>query len=285
MLEHNSESRSDESLTIMGRSIPPEHLKPLLRFYEADHQLTSNERARLAEDLVMARRTLISSGMVFSTMTLFIPSMAKHYRENGFTLPGRRPATRLPFFYKPFWSAALAAGAYFFSVYFTGKATVDSKILQLNSKLCDSLMDDEQKQSTSRILNVWKSLNVEKLPLFAFYYEDTVLHPDHIMKDPRELALKEPTIYQRSKDGYLETDIPNSNSWVAIRQQHGFEEKRLVPSQYGNPKHDHLHPFGESDGKNPFFVDRSDLFRQVEGDSPKQESLPVSAWDRVRKRK
>lgn len=281
MPETNTEQdfNPDGSLTIMGQKIPPKYVQSLLAFYEADHQLTPNERKILAEELSGARMLLVFSGMLTSAVALFAPSMWKHFKlqaelkVSGATLPKR------PVFHRPFMSGLFATGAYFLTLYYTSKVVRDGKIEDLTRAQSDGLLGEETRESKKRQLDVWKALSPERLPLFAYYYQDTVIHPANIMVDPRQLAHKkphEPSYIPPANGVKPESEQAASSSWSHVRQENGFfDAKKEDPKETEGSSVQDLSTSKHDTSSDSFYKDNSS--------SQDQETKPMSAWERIRK--
>lgn len=299
MSDTNTES-SDGSLTVMGRTIPPQQAKSLLRFYEADSQLTLEDRGALADDLVSARSRQLISGLLASLLALFTPSMIKHFRDQGGAKSTGQAAPKRPVFARPGLSISIACLTYFMTMFYSGKVSMDLKIEQLSREQANYLLEEDIRQSKVRQYNVWKSLSADRLPLFAYYYQDTAVNPDHIMKDPRKLAADHPNAgsYQpnsTSSRGSAIVTEEHPSTWSHIRQQNGFNDTprqfdELVTNQHGDPNYDDVGSKRDNEDYSSFFSLNDTL--EVVGEKPtfsgildKEDSKPLSAWERVRRGK
>lgn len=295
----NTES-SDGSLTVMGRTIPPQQVKSLLRFYEADHQLTPEDRGILADDLVAARSRQLISGMLTSLIALFTPSMMKHFRDQARAKATGATAPTRPVFARPGLSISVACLTYFITMLYSGKVSMDLKIELLGREKADYLLEEHARLSKVRQFNVWKSLSADRLPLFAYYYQDTAVNPDHIMKDPRKLAAEHPNAgtYQPNSSTTQEFVIDSekhTSAWSQIRQQNGIIDtprqldKLSRGSQEGSID-DYMSPQKNYEDYSTFYS--SNESREYLGEVPsyldkenKEDAKSLSAWDRVRRGK
>lgn len=285
MSERDPNVSSDKPLVIMGRTIPANQVGPLLNFYEADHRLTHEDRLVLASDLLSARKEQFLSGFVFSSAALFAPSLYKSHRAKLAAKASGSPGLTLtrPTLHKPFLSVSVAVGVYFLTMYLSGRVTMDLKIQQLTRDRTNYQLSEDERESKERLLEVWKTFRPERLPLFAFYYQDTSAKPEHIMKDPRELAA------QLSVGGSYSPGQPVVNSgdhtpsaWAQIRKENGFTEStNQYQSRYGSAGPNTVESFGDNESNDTFYLDESDPASK-KSDTSKSDR-PMSAWDRVRK--
>lgn len=286
MSKHSSDSNSDEYLTLLGHKIPASQLKSLLNFFNADHQLNQKERKILADDLSAARSSLLVTGMISSTMALFVPSMNKHFREQAkVKLAGTSQPSKNLVFHKPMLSAMLATGVYFGTMYYVSKGIRDRKILDLERELRDYLLDEEQRASKARLLDVWRALNAARVPLFVRYYQDTAVNPSYIMKDPRSLV-----ITKTNEVNYLpltrrsqELENQPTTAWSHIRQENGFDESKL-DNQDQDINTDILDLNDKKDYTSFSLSDSSYEVPSFE-EGATEESQQFSAWEKIRKRK
>lgn len=280
MSETDSNTNSDGSLTIMGHRIPPQHVKSIVRFYEADHVLTPAERGILADELSATQVLLVYTGMLTSTMALFGPSMNKYFREKAAAKKAGTTFVKRPVFHKPFLSGSLAAGVYFLTIFMTIKTTRDQKVSTLTQEQTSYKFNDEERASKGRLLDVWKALDLAKVPLFAMYYRDTSEHPANILKDPRSLATTKPhevTYMPPTRDISVQANLPSS-SWLHVREQNGFVD----PKSADESKRE-LSQSVSDDASDPIDTESGEV-TSYDGASKSSETQ-LSAWERVRRGK
>lgn len=295
MSDTNSES-SDGSLTVMGKTIPPQQAKSLLNFFEADHQLTLEDRGILADDLVNARSRQLISGMLTSLIALFTPSVIKHYRDQARAKLIGSTSVKRPVFANPSASISIACLVYFATMYFSGKVSMDLKIEQLSHEQVDYLLDEKSRESKTRQLSVWKAISADRLPLFAYYYQDTAVNPDHIMKDPRKMAAEQSYLPNSSNTRGSVIDsvqLQHPSAWSQVRQKNGFSDTSgqfdtLITNQGDGSIIEYMSAQNENDGYSSAYS--SDDSHELLDSPPsflekpnKEESKPLSAWDRVRR--
>lgn len=286
MPDSDSNTNSDGSLTIMGHRIPPQHVKSIVKFYEADHVLTPGERAILADELSTTQVLLVYTGMLTSTMALFGPSVNKYFKDKAAAKKAGAHFVKRPVFHKPFLSGSLAAGVYFLTIFATIKTTRDQKVSTLIQEKTSYKFNEEERASKGRLLNVWNALDLAKVPLFAMYYRDTAEHPANILKDPRSLATTKPhevTYMPPSRNNSVQAKLPSS-SWLHVREQNGYIDQKAT---IDDKKEIDLNSFisnEDSSNSKDSATDQSgsysdDLLENTE------DTQKLSAWERVRRGK
>lgn len=290
-------------ISIFGRTIKAQHLGPLMKFYEADHPLTTDERRELAKDISNGRLVSLLWASIDCLIAFLAPTAYKRFTDRragnpppagaagtaatgnatftgntAGTLP-RVPngAVRRPVFHRPVLSTLLAMGVYFTSLYVHGRKHQEWRIGELEKEYSDGTLSQEERESKHRLAAVWKALSPAQLLLFAEYYAQTARNPAMKLKSPKEVAAEGPHAVhympppERSIGegfgGFAKTHVDEKPAphWEKIREVNGF----------GKPV-----PNGSSPELANFGTDGS---RVDDLTPPEPELQPTSAWERLRK--
>ncbi|KAI3404169.2 hypothetical protein KGF56_003069 [Candida oxycetoniae] len=160
-----TESSSENYLQ---NKLSPQQFQESIDFYEADRQLTVEDRLRLTKELqsILVSNNLIgySAGMV----GLLVPTI--YYK-----LIKKQSPNKLSFIQKPLFS-------FFFGF---ANMMVVSSIVERRSYydvLNNGTLNDRQ-------LNVWKRMDWQKVPAFFYYYLKSSKDPRFKLRDPRSITV------------------------------------------------------------------------------------------------
>lgn len=270
----------NETVNFYGRKVSRSQLEPLVEFYKADHELTAQDRNRMAADLEKVRNTSVMWGMLDASLAFFGPTMYRRYVTSKATkeaeslrkIPVRR------FIHRPMLSVVIGTAVYFTSILYNANKQINSQVDKLTTAVSASESEAES-ESLKRMLNVWKSMLPSQVTFYYLYYWKSSQDPSFILKDPvkmtqnpHEVHFIPPSQHKRLFGGFvsdleLDKHLPH---WEQIRKENGFvpnEQTQNVPGAENSV----------SDAENG-------VMSEVE--SPVSEApstRPGSAWERIRK--
>lgn len=264
------------TVTVLGRKFSVKDFKPLMRFYNADKELTPEDRVVLAEDLGLARNITLMWTLLDTSMAFLAPTLYQRYRERG-NPPVLPPGVRRPPFYKPFLSSIIATGIYFVSYYYHGMNHKAYRIAELSIQSGDSALTEQQRDSKKRMLNVWEAIEPTKFTLFAFYYYETAANPAMILQNPMSFVSSDPHHVnyfpppEGGKIGFFggkEHKEETGEAWEKLREANGFTTPAHQQKLEGN-----LLTIPDPQDEHP----KDDL-------SVEKETKKESAWEKLRKK-
>lgn len=281
MSEEEKPSNPNERVTLYGREVTLAQMEPIIKFYDADHQLTEADRKVMFTDVNWMSNTSRLWGMVDASLVFFAPTFYRRYTTSKLTNVAEqwRNMPLRQFIHRPFLSAMIGTVTYFVSVLYHTRIRIDHKVDLLNKEIYTEGTTHEEAEAKKRRLAVWKSMMAREMTFYYIYYWNTSRNPAHVLKDPREIAKNPHEIHymppsETAENQRLlfaaapehETEAPH---WAKIRAANGF-----VAS-----KHDeHEDNSAEIDGV------LEDHFEDLQGGTKLKSVEPKrSAWDRVRK--
>lgn len=254
--------------------LSPSQFQASVKFYEADHQLTMDDRRDIANDLqTVVPKIGIASNLSaitgFFGLTLY--DRLKNRNPTQLLKVEPNPLLTRRFVKQPFVSFCIGLICMVLGGEVTARYQFSSKINQL-------LMSPEKQ----RQLNVWNTLDYHQASLFFMYYKKSSEDPSFILKDPRKFTEKElhevhyskpvpksPNgVFGRHDDRVVvDPESKHLTQWEEIRRANGF-----APASTQIVSEDSDDPFSYS----------SDAPSDDTSDEP---SAPQSAWERVRQGK
>lgn len=235
--------------------LTPTQFQHTVQFYEADQQLTPEDRIAISDDLMHRVRVATFGGVGTSTLMVLAPTM--YARIKGIPpFDSATPLIRRPRMYKPFWSFMLSLGT----------------MLLVNQQLCKyeftkQIRDLEDKgASKEKQLAAWKAMDYHQAGLFFLYFKKTAEDPTYKLKDPRKVTMESlhEVRYHPSKDSH---GPPDHTKWEKIRKENGFVD----PLQNNTSDDDN-----KTNDQNEFTKGFDD---NQENDEP---SKPKSVWESIR---
>lgn len=245
--------------------LTPKQFEASIKFYEADKQLSQEDRGEVAEDLqtIMYKTAFVGYGSAMGNF--FIPTIA-HRFQKPVTTSVPKPAVK-PLIYKPFLSFLIGLTALLITNQQVAKYQFSNKIESL-----------EAETTKTKQLATWKAMDYHQASLFYLYYRKTAENPSYIVKDPRtytDKSLHEVHYNPPSKDhhftkalGIGQNDASDNSMlshWDQIRIANGF-----TPSQDS----------ANSDGNTDLSDYPVDL-TIISSEKPEQDK-PSTAWDAIR---
>lgn len=239
--------------------LTPSQFNASVHFYEADLQLTPEDRNEIANGLksVMLYSTII--GYTSGIAVLLLPTAYSKIQKippKVINRPGMPPFT--PRIYKPFLSFMLGLSTLLFVNQKTAKYQFQQKINETSANA-----------SKENQLRTWKAMDYHQSGMFYLYYMKTSQDPSFIIPDPRtvtkaklhEVQYHPPQhVKKHGDDEYYPNDIvaQSQSHWDKIRSQNGFTK--------------------------PSAQEPSILDVDLDGlNDEKVEEKPKSAWDSIRK--
>lgn len=261
----------NEKVSFYGRKVSRAQLEPLVKFYQADHELTHQDRQIMASDLEKVRNTSVMWGMLDASLAFFVPTMYRRYVNSKVTkqaeslvkIPVRR------FIHRPMLSVVIGTAVYFTSILYNANKQINSQVDKLTTSVSAGESEAES-SSLKRMLNVWQTMLPSQVTFYYLYYWKSSQDPSFILKDPvkmtqnpHEVHFIPPAQHKRQFGGFssepeLEKTLPH---WEQIRKENGFVEtqqnEELPEEEIGNIT------------ETPLPEDTTDK--------------PKSAWERLRK--
>lgn len=247
-----------------------------VKFYEADHRLTKQDRLDLSKDLqdVVFKSSLI--GYLSGIGNFFLPTIIDRFRSKKAGAVANQGRFQFPRIQKPFFSFFLGLSTMMFMHQLVSKYQFSKNIERL-----------EADSSKSRQVEVWKAMDYHLASLFYLYYRKTAQNPSFTIKDPRSFTLHnvhEVHYDPPSKNTHFtkalgigdESMSQNSNlsHWDRIRLANGF-----YPTESTS---DNESPEFQSNESDPFLSNPNDD-TSASVNTPTQESnTKKTAWDRIR---
>lgn len=237
-----------------------------VKFYEADHALTPEDRVEIASDL---QRLLFNTSIVGYTsgMLGFLAPTA----YNKFVRHRSMPANAIrPWIYKPMLS------------FFLGLVTltiVHPPVTKVYfNKIKGQLQDSPGKL---RQLNAWNSFDYHQAGLFYVYYRGSAKDPSLILEDPRSYRGETlpPVRYRPTHDEQIRQKQGQLTQWDQLRVNNGFEPA---------PEKDN-DLFATDDIFKPQEDENKDSFGYIDTDKynyqQSQQNQSKSKWDDIRNAK
>lgn len=251
-----------------------------VQFYEADRQLTLDDRVQLAEDMRIITPKIGGASFLLGLAGFFSWTVYRRFggaagAGAGAGAAGPRSTFPRPFgprfIHRPFRSFMTALVCMVIGNQVAGRYQFNKQMTKLES--------DPYKQ---RQLNVWKHIDRRQLPLFSLYYIKSSQDPSYILQDPRTYTEKQmhqvhyrqpyqgKGVFRKDDDRKVDEDGKMTH-WEQIRVSNGF----------GPKPEDNRVQSSESQSESP---SEGQSGESSESDSPAGTS-GSSAWDRVRRGK
>lgn len=247
-----------------------------VKFYEADHQLTKDDRLDLSKDLqdVVFKSSLI--GYLSGIGNFFLPTIADRFQSKKVGNVVKQGRFQFPRIQKPFFSFFLGLATMMFMHQLVSKYQFSKQIERL-----------EADSSKSRQAEVWKAMDYHLASLFYLYYRKTAQNPTFTIKDPRSFTqhnAHEVHYDPPSKNTHFtkalgigdESMSQNSNlsHWDRIRLANGFYPTESKPESES--------PEFQSNESEPFLSSTQEG-SSASVDAPSQApNTKKTAWDRIR---
>lgn len=271
MSEENPEANSNEKVSFFGKQVTRGQLQPFVEFYEADHNLTTEDRKTMAADLNWISTSSQIWGTLDASLAFFAPTFYRRYMntktskvaESFRNMPVRR------FIHRPFLSTMLGTATFFVSVIYHNKNLLDYTVSMLDKEIAGTELTEDQKEAKKRQLGVWKTMVPTQMTFYYVYYWKTSKDPAQVLKDPRTMTENPHEVHyippNEHSHGETQREAPQ---WAKIRAANGFlepDEVKKGESEEGLGDGG-VEPIGES----------------MDMEEPKQVEKPKSAWERVR---
>lgn len=256
--------------------LSPSQFQASVKFYEADHNLTLDDRREIANDLqVMVPKIGIASNIsaISGFFGLTIYDRLKNRNPTQLLKVEPNPLMARRFVKQPFVSFCIGLICMVIGGEVTARYQFNSKMDQLQS------IPDKQRQ-----LEVWKTLDHHQASLFFMYYKKSSEDPSYILKDPRTFTERElhevhySKPMPKSKNGVfgreddrmvIDPDSKNLTHWEQIRRANGFAPPAPSPTSGNQGTSTDILDSGVGSNETPT------------DDTPS----PKSAWERVREAK
>lgn len=275
----------NEKVTFFGKQVTRAQIEPFVKFYNADHNLSADDRKVMATELNWISNSSQLWGMFDASLAFFAPTFYRRYTtakatnvvESWRNLPVRR------FIHRPFLSTMIGTLTYFVSVVYHSKTSLDYQVALLEKEITSPQTAPEESEAKKRQLQVWKTMVPTQMTFYYLYYWKSSQDPSLILKDPRTMTqnphevhyLPPPEAAEHPKLPFAhaepEREAPH---WAKIRASNGFAASEQGSSD-DEPKEEIPEPEVSAGGS----------YEDVE------TSLPISdkpepkrsAWDRVRR--
>lgn len=267
MSEENPEvTNSNDKVNFFGRQVSRGQLQPFVKFYEADHKLTTEDRKTMAADLNWISTSSQIWGMLDASLAFFAPTFYRRYMnlksskgaESFRTMPVRR------FIHRPFLSTMIGTATFFVSVIYHNKNLLDYTRSMLDKEIAGTELTPDQKEAKKRQLSVWNTMIPTQMTFYYVYYWKTSSDPSLVLKDPRTMAENPHEVHfipPAEHSGESQREAPQ---WAKIRAANGFQDvddRKETPELSEELGDGALEPVAEA-----------------------EEGKPArSAWDRVRR--
>ena len=310
-------SSNTPSMDVLRLRLTPEQFEKCVKFYEADNQLTTEDRLKMRDELqlIIVGHRLVSygAGMVgFLAPTIYYRFILK------------KIPNKISFVQKPFLSFIL--GLTNMLIY-----SSISRKKGLENKLQSGALNERQ-------ANAWRNMDWFNAPTFYAYYSKTAIDPKFKLKDPRlsgsetdvgsrlgtvnnlpqqlQLQLQSQLQLQHGQNGTkAETNQPtyvssssnndpfatnwglndnqNLSLWDRIRLEHGFDITRdsLAPSLKSEGNNNAYNTTDSTRINSVNGAINSLAYDRVQSPNVEQDydnsskSLTQSAWDKLRNQK
>lgn len=194
---------------ILRDRLGPEKFAKALEFYDADQELTQEDRVQIRDDLkeVLVGDNLASYGS--GLIGFLMPTLYMRFFRKGL-VNGKS------FFQKPVLSGAI------------GLANMMVTHRVYSQKLFNEKMNLGLPQ---RQLNVWKAMEQRLLGVYMFYYAKTAQDPKFKLEDPREYTEENRLKVRFDPEKYREGHPQELSTWDRIRLSNGYditEEKKTA---------------------------------------------------------
>ncbi|RLV90798.1 hypothetical protein JA1_004295 [Spathaspora sp. JA1] len=181
----------------------PQQIEASIKFYEADHALTGEDRVKLSKDL----QNLLGKANITSLGAAIVGSASPTIYHRF--IKRQVPAGAKMIVY-PGWSFLLGI----------------TNMLVVHSVYGRSQFVKAQQgeHDNVRIKQVWQSMDYRTLAFFYIYYMRSSMDPNAIMKDPRTITRSD--IYGVKVDDRLKekVDEEHATRWNEIRQEEPVSE-------------------------------------------------------------
>lgn len=271
MAEHNP----------LKQKLLPQQFEAAVNFYDADKDLTVDDRNQIGEDLKQVIMKTAFVGYTSGVLGFFIPGLYNKYFGKPSTsgvppgalfTAGGRPLPVSPmkrFVHRPFLS------------FITGL----SVMMITNQLTCRYLFNKKREAITdnAKQLKIWQTMDYHQASLFFLYYRKSAENPSFIIKDPRsftddEIYYRPPPPSRNQHDhftnalgiGYTKSPQEKGGElshWDQIRVANGFE----VSTPSNEPDQSQPKEYGDPRGAD-----------EPTGIEQKENAAPTSAWDSIR---
>lgn len=266
--ENQDNSNSNEKVNFFGKQVTRAQLQPFVKFYEADHNLTTEDRKVMATELNWISNSSQIWGMLDASLAFFAPTFYRRFMnsktskvaENVRNMPVRR------FIHRPFLSTMIGTATFFVSVIYHNKNLLDYTVTLLDKEIASNEFNQDQREAKKRQLGVWKTMVPTQMTFYYLYYWKTSNDPSLVLKDPRTMMENPHEVHyipppQQNHGQHHENEAPQ---WAKIRAANGF--------------------LSSEDEKKDESEDEGLLDGMLEDPKEEVDSEPKrSAWDRVRR--
>lgn len=261
----------NDIINFYGRKVSQAQLEPLVKFYNVDRELTTEDRQTMVSDLEKVRNTSLVWGVLDGSLAFFVPTMYRRYVSSK----GAKPAEALSktpvrrFIHRPLLSVAIGSLAYFTSILYNVDKQIKKQVEGLSASV-SAAESEAESASLKRMLGVWKNMFPSQITFYYMYYWKTSRDPSFILKDPVQLTQNPhevhfipPAQQKRTFGGFVSEPEQQKNSphWDQIRKENGFAEEKAGP-------------LPEAEIEN---------VSELPSDSEQAAEKPTSAWERLRK--
>ncbi|EGV65039.1 hypothetical protein PSN45_004914 [Yamadazyma tenuis] len=276
----NSNGTSQASVPLspenpLTKVLTPAQFNASVHFYEADQQLTPQDRTEIKKDFERILPRISIASNVASLVGFFSLTVFKRLSNPVQDLTANpNPLKPRSFIHKPFLSFLCGLGGLVLGGEIAGKQQFNSQIVRLQG------IPEKERQ-----LGVWKTIERHQSSMFYLYYRRTSEDPSYILKDPREF-----TATQKHEVHY-HPPSPTSSSKVfrkdddrqvidPVTKDLTVWERVRVANGYGTNPNNSLETSDTS-------IDSTAEFDGGEIVTTEDESertiVPTSAWERIRK--
>lgn len=247
----------------LKKKLTKEQFDASVKFYEADHSLTPEDRDDIANDLqsILFKTSIIG----YTGGMLGFLSPTAYYR---FVKHRSIPANAIrPWVYKPGLSFLLGL----MTLTVVHPPVTKYYFNQFKGQLQD-------KPEKSRQLNAWNTFDYHQAGLFYVYYRSSAKNPALILEDPRSYTMEKlhQVRYIPTHDEQIRQKHGQLSHWDQLRIQNGFEPSQQ-PEVDNNTSKQEPDFFNDND---PAQEPNQDKEHQFSFDSDNQNQK--SKWDEIR---
>lgn len=295
MSDEEKPADPNEKVTFFGKQVTRAQIEPYIKFYDADHHLTPDDRKTMATELNWISTSSQLWGMFDASLAFFAPTFYRRYTTAKATkvaeLWRNMPVKR--FIHRPFVSTMMGTLTYFLSVIYHSKNSLDYQVSLLEREITAPETEQEDAESKRRQLTVWKTMVPTQMTFYYLYYWKSSQDPLLVLKDPRTMTLNPHEIHymppkEAENTGIVEGQhdhVKEAPHWAKIRASNGFAQAEVADSR----KVDDIEEISNEEPEKSHREQSDGVENDVGGlESPvstiEEKSEPKrSAWDRVRR--
>lgn len=276
---HPEPSNPNEKVNFFGRQVTRAQMEPFLKFYDADHQLTTEDRKTMATELKWVSNSAQMWGMFDASLAFFAPTFYRRYTTSKVTKVAEswRNMPVRNFIHKPFLSVFLGTATYFVSIVYHAKTSLDYQVGLLSKEIGDREYTPEQVEAKKRQLSVWKTMVPSQMTFYYLYYWKSSTDPSLVLKNPLSMTENPHEVHYvppaEQEDHQHRTPFgthqdPEAPHWAKIRAANGFAGASEPEKESSSLFDDVL--------EDPITAE------QIET-APEVPETKKSAWDRIRR--